>query len=143
MSEAGALDCVAAYCIVNDVSERAFQLESTGQWIKGKSAPTFGPAGPLLVTADEVPDPQDLALWLDLNGERMQEGHTSDMIFSVAEIISYMSRFMTLQPGDLIATGTPHGVGMGMKPQRFLKAGDEMRLSIEGEQHQVVEAAAA
>ena len=145
VSEAGALDCVAAYCIVNDVSERAFQLESTGQWIKGKSAPTFGPAGPLLVTADEVPDPQDLALWLDLNGERMQEGHTSDMIFSVAEIISYMSRFMTLQPGDLIATGTPHGVGMGMKPQRFLKAGDEMRLSIEGlgEQHQVVEAAAA
>jgi len=140
VSEAEALGCVAGYCVVNDISERAFQLESTGQWIKGKSAPTFGPAGPLLVTADEVADPQNLSLWLELNGERVQNGNTSDMIFSVAEIISYMSRFMTLLPGDLIATGTPEGVGMGMKPQRFLKAGDALRLGVEGlgEQHQSV-----
>lgn len=144
VSEAEALDCVAGYCVINDVSERAFQLESTGQWIKGKSAPTFGPAGPLLVTADEVPDPQNLKIWLELNGKRVQDGNTSDMIFSVAEIISYMSRYMTLQPGDLIATGTPEGVGMGMKPQRFLKAGDEMRLGVEGlgEQRQSVVASA-
>lgn len=132
VSEAEALDCVAGYCVVNDVSERAYQLESTGQWIKGKSAPTFGPAGPLLVTRDEVPDPQALGLWLELNGERVQDGNTGDMIFSVAEIIAYMSRFMRLMPGDLIATGTPSGVGMGMKPQRFLKEGDEMRLGVEG-----------
>ncbi|MET4806001.1 fumarylacetoacetate hydrolase family protein [Limibacillus sp. MBR-115] len=138
VSEAEALSCVAGYCVVNDVSERAFQLESTGQWIKGKSAPTFGPTGPHLVSADAVPDPQALQVWLDVNGERMQEGDTSDMIFSVAEIISYMSRHMLLQPGDLIATGTPHGVGMGLKPPRFLKAGDEVRLGVEGlgEQHQ-------
>ncbi len=140
VSEADALDYVAGYCVINDVSERAYQLESTGQWIKGKSAPTFGPLGPYIVTADEVPDPQNLGLWLDLNGERKQDGHTSDMIFSVAEIISYMSRYMLLQPGDVIATGTPHGVGMGLKPQRFLKAGDEMHLSVEGlgEQRQTV-----
>ncbi len=143
VSEAEALSCVAGYCVVNDVSERAFQLESTGQWIKGKSAPSFGPTGPYLVTADEIRDPQNLDVWLEVNGERMQEGNTSDMIFSVAEIISYMSRFMTLQPGDLIATGTPQGVGMGMKPQRFLKAGDLVRLGIDGlgEQEQQVVAA--
>lgn len=132
VSEAEAPGHIAGYCVINDVSERAFQLESTGQWIKGKSAPTFGPAGPWLVTADEVADPQDLNLWLVLNGERVQDGHTSDMIFPVAEIVSYMSRYMALLPGDVIATGTPQGVGLGMKPPRFLKPGDEMRPGVEG-----------
>ncbi|TCP44007.1 fumarylacetoacetate hydrolase family protein [Rhodovulum marinum] len=132
VSEADALDHVAGYCVVNDVSERAFQIERGGQWIKGKSAPTFGPVGPWLVTADEVPDPQALALSLDLNGVRVQDSHTSDMIFSVREIVSYMSRFMALMPGDIIATGTPSGVGMGMKPQRFLRPGDVMDLRVEG-----------
>ncbi|TCO71926.1 fumarylacetoacetate hydrolase family protein [Rhodovulum euryhalinum] len=132
VSEAEALDHVAGYCVINDVSERAFQIERSGQWIKGKSAPTFGPVGPWLVTADEVPDPQALALSLDLNGERVQDSDTSDMIFSVREIVSYMSRFMRLMPGDIIATGTPSGVGMGMKPQRFLRPGDVMELRVAG-----------
>ncbi|MGC9419931.1 MAG: fumarylacetoacetate hydrolase family protein [Rhodovulum sp.] len=132
VSEADALEHVAGYCVVNDVSERAFQIERGGQWIKGKSAPTFGPVGPWLVTADEVPDPQALALSLDLNGVRVQDSHTSDMIFSVREIVSYMSRFMALMPGDIIATGTPSGVGMGMTPQRFLRPGDVMELRVEG-----------
>lgn len=132
VSEADALSFVAGYCTVNDVSERAFQIEKGGQWIKGKSAPSFGPIGPYLVTADEVPDPQNLSLSLSLNGETVQNSNTSDMIFSVAEIVSYMSQFMTLLPGDIIATGTPSGVGMGMKPQRFLIEGDLMELEVEG-----------
>ena len=132
VSEAEALSYVAGYCTVNDVSERAFQIEKGGQWIKGKSAPSFGPIGPYLVTADEVPDPQNLSLSLSLNGETVQNSNTSDMIFGVAEIVSYMSHFMTLLPGDIIATGTPSGVGMGMKPQRFLIEGDVMELEVEG-----------
>ncbi|MFL6699254.1 MAG: fumarylacetoacetate hydrolase family protein [Vitreoscilla sp.] len=130
VSEADALSHVAGYCVVNDVSERAFQLERGGTWDKGKCCDTFGPVGPWLVTADEVPDPQKLALWLDISGERMQDGKTSDMVFGVAQLVSYVSRFMTLEPGDLIATGTPAGVGMGR--QRFLKPGDTMRLGISG-----------
>ena len=143
VSEAEALDHVAGYCVVNDLSERAWQMEHGGQWIKGKSAPGYGPCGPWLVTADEVPDPQALGLSLDLNGERVQDSDTSDMIFGVAEIVSYMSRFMQLVPGDLIATGTPSGVGLGMKPPRFLRAGDVMELRVEklGEQRQEVVAA--
>ncbi len=132
VSEDKALDYVAGYCTVNDVSERSFQIERGGQWIKGKSAPGFGPVGPYLVTADEVPDPQALRLTLSLNGEVRQDSSTGDMIFSVAEIISYMSRFMALLPGDIIATGTPEGVGMGANPPRFLRAGDEMELEVEG-----------
>ena len=127
-----ALSYVAGYCVINDMSEREFQIEMGGQWIKGKSAPTFGPTGPYLVSADEVPNPQDLALKLSLNGEVQQDSSTSDMIFSVAEIISYMSRFIALVPGDIIATGTPEGVGMGQNPQRFLKDGDVMNLGIQG-----------
>ena len=140
VSEAEALSYVAGYCVVNDVSERTFQLETTGQWVKGKSAPSFGPIGPWLVTADEIGDPQDLRLFLDLNGERVQDSSTADMIFSVAEIISYLSRFMALRVGDLICTGTPEGVGMGMTPQRYLRSGDQLRLGVEGlgEQHQEV-----
>ena len=132
VSEADALNYVAGYCTVNDVSERAFQIEKGGQWIKGKSAPSFGPIGPYLVTADEVPDPQNLSLSLSLNGATVQDSNTSDMIFGVAEIVSYMSQFMMLLPGDIIATGTPSGVGMGMKPQRFLVEGDVMELEVEG-----------
>ncbi|ETA51899.1 fumarylacetoacetate hydrolase family protein [Ponticoccus alexandrii] len=143
VSEEDALDHVAGYCVINDVSERAFQAERGGQWIKGKSAPTFGPCGPYLVTADEVPDPQALDLSLDLNGERVQDSDTSDMIFSVREIISYMSQFMKLMPGDIIATGTPSGVGLGMKPQRFLKPGDVMEVRIAGLGEQRQEAVAA
>ena len=127
-----ALSYVAGYCVINDVSERAYQVERGGQWTKGKSAPGFGPVGPYLVTADEVPDPQALGLRLSLNGEMVQDNFTSDMIFSVAEIISHMSEFMALVPGDVIATGTPEGVGMGMKPQRFLRVGDVMELEIDG-----------
>jgi len=127
-----ALSYVAGYCVINDVSERAYQIERGGQWTKGKSAPGFGPVGPYLVTADEVPDPQALGLRLSLNGEMVQDNFTSDMIFSVAEIISNMSEFMALVPGDVIATGTPEGVGMGMKPQRFLRVGDVMELEIDG-----------
>jgi len=132
VSEAEALDHVAGYCTINDMSEREFQIEKGGQWVKGKSAPTFGPTGPWLVTSDEVPDPQKLRLWLSLNGEVVQDESTDDMIFTVRQIVSYMSRFMKLMPGDVIATGTPSGVGMGMKPQRFLKPGDVMELEVEG-----------
>ena len=131
VSEAEALDCVAGYCLINDVSERDFQIRRSGQWMKGKSAPTFGPTGPYLVTADEIPNPQDLRCWLKLNGETRQDSSTSDMIFSVAEIVSYLSQFMRLQAGDVIATGTPEGVGMGCTPPRYLKEGDEMELGIE------------
>jgi 2,4-diketo-3-deoxy-L-fuconate hydrolase len=140
VSERQALSHVAGYCIVNDVSERAFQTERGGTWDKGKGCDTFGPVGPWLVTRDEITNPQRLNLWLDLNGERCQTGNTRTMIFSVAKIVSYVSRFMTLMPGDVIATGTPPGVGMGMKPPRFLEAGDEMRLGIDGlgEQYQRV-----
>ncbi len=143
VSEADALSYVAGYCVINDMSERAFQIEKGGQWIKGKSAPTFGPTGPWLVTADEVADPQALKLSLDLNGETVQDSDTSDMIFGVAEIISYMSQFMELRAGDIIATGTPSGVGMGMKPQRFLKPGDVMEVRIEGLGEQRQETVAA
>ncbi len=141
VSEKDALSYVAGYCTINDVSERAFQIERGGQWIKGKSAPTFGPVGPYLVTADEVSDPQNLSLSLRVNGDVMQNSSTGDMVFSVAEIISHMSQFMELRPGDIIATGTPEGVGMGFKPQRFLKKGDVMELEVEGlgTQKQVVE----
>ncbi len=144
VSEADALSHVAGYCTLNDVSEREFQAERGGQWIKGKSAPTFGPAGPWLVTADEVPDPQALRLSLDLNGVTVQDSDTSDMIFTVAQIVSYMSQFMKLMPGDLIATGTPSGVGLGMKPQRFLQPGEVMEVEVHGlgRQRQVAVSAA-
>jgi len=131
-----ALSYVAGYCTINDVSERAFQLERSGQWIKGKSAPTYGPVGPWLVTADEVEDPNALPLSLALNGQTMQDSNTSDLIFNVQEIISSMSSYMALSPGDIIATGTPEGVGMGQKPQRFLKPGDVMELQVQGLGHQ-------
>ncbi|MDU8927070.1 fumarylacetoacetate hydrolase family protein [Alisedimentitalea sp. MJ-SS2] len=143
VSEEDALDHVAGYCTINDMSEREFQIERGGQWVKGKSAPTFGPTGPYLVTADEVPNPQALRLSLDLNGETVQDSDTSDMIFSVPEIISYMSQFMALRPGDIIATGTPSGVGMGMNPQRFLRPGDVMELEVEGLGRQRQETVAA
>jgi 2-keto-4-pentenoate hydratase/2-oxohepta-3-ene-1,7-dioic acid hydratase in catechol pathway len=140
VSEAQALDHVFGYLICNDVSERHWQLEGTGQWIKGKSADRFGPLGPWLVTADEIGDPQALDMWLDVNGQRMQTGNTRTMIFSVAELISYISGKMVLEPGDLITTGTPPGVGSGKKPPVFLKAGDVMELGIEklGRQRQKV-----
>jgi len=143
VSEADALAHVAGYCVVNDVSEREYQLERGGQWDKGKGCDTFGPVGPWLVTADEVGDPQQLALWLDVNGHRYQDGNTKTMIFGVAQIVSYLSRFMTLNPGDLITTGTPPGVGMGVKPAPvYLKPGDVMQLGIEmlGKQKQTVHA---
>ncbi|MBI3096223.1 MAG: fumarylacetoacetate hydrolase family protein [Rhodocyclales bacterium] len=138
VSEARALDHLAGYCVFHDVSERAFQLERGGQWDKGKGCDSFGPIGPWLVTRDEVPDPQALRLWLDVNGERMQDSSTADMIFSCAEIVSYVSRFMTLLPGDVICTGTPQGVGMGRG--RFLQLGDTVRLGVAGlgEQQQTV-----
>ena len=123
---------IAGYCVVNDLSERAFQLEHSGQWVKGKSCDTFGPIGPYLVTTDEVPDPQNLKMWLEVNGKKMQDGSTSTMVYGVNFLISYLSQFMSLQPGDIISTGTPPGVGMGMNPQVFLKPGDEMKLGIEG-----------
>jgi 2-keto-4-pentenoate hydratase/2-oxohepta-3-ene-1,7-dioic acid hydratase in catechol pathway len=123
---------IAGYCVVNDVSEREFQIERGGQWTKGKSADTFCPLGPWLVTADEVPDPGKLALWTEVNGERRQNSNTADLIFGVDHIVSYVSHFMTLYPGDVIPTGTPSGVGMGFKPPRFLKPGDRVRLSVEG-----------
>jgi ureidoglycolate lyase len=123
---------VAGFCVVNDVSEREFQIERGGQWTKGKSADTFCPIGPWLVTADEVPDPGKLALWTEVNGERRQNSNTADLIFGVDHIVSYVSHFMTLMPGDVIPTGTPSGVGMGFKPPKFLKPGDRMRLSVEG-----------
>ncbi len=130
--EADALDHIAGYCAVNDVSERAFQLEGSGQWVKGKSADSFGPIGPWLVTTDEVPDPQNLALWSEVNGERRQDGSTRTMVFGARHLVHYVSRFMSLRPGDVIATGTPPGVGHGAKPPRYLKAGDRVRLSVEG-----------
>ncbi|UHS59002.1 fumarylacetoacetate hydrolase family protein [Agrobacterium vaccinii] len=133
VTEADALSYVAGYCVVNDVSERAFQSERGGQWTKGKSHDTFGPIGPWLVTRDEVADPQNLALWLDVDGQRRQTGNTSTMIFGVAHLVSYISQFMTLMPGDVIATGTPPGVGMGIKPTPvFLQPGQVMTLGIEG-----------
>lgn len=140
VSEADALSHIAGYAICNDVSERAFQMESTGDWQKGKSYDSWGPVGPWLVTRDEIPDPQNLEMWLDVNGERMQTGSTATMIFSVAKLLSYVSNFMTLHPGDIITTGTPPGVGMGKKPQRWLADGDEIRLGITGlgEQQQKV-----
>lgn len=132
VGESEALEHVAGYCLFNDVSERDYQLNRGGQWVKGKSADTFGPLGPYLVTADEIADPQDLALTCDVNGERMQDGTTANMIFPVAHLVSYVSQFMALLPGDIIATGTPAGVGMGKKPQRYLREGDRMRLEIPG-----------
>ena len=140
VSQKSALDHVAGYCVVNDVSEREYQIERGGTWDKGKCCDTFGPIGPWLVTRDEVPNPQNLDMWLELNGRRMQEGNTRTMIFGVAKIISYVSQFMTLEPGDVITTGTPPGVGMGAKPPVYLKKGDVMRLGIEGlgEQQQLV-----
>ena len=132
VSQAQALSHVAGYCVVNDLSEREYQLERGGSWDKGKGCDTFGPVGPWLVTADEVPDPQALSMWLDVNGQRFQTGHTRNMLFTVAQLVSYISRFMTLYPGDLISTGTPPGVGMGQKPPVFLKPGDEMRSWIQG-----------
>jgi 2-keto-4-pentenoate hydratase/2-oxohepta-3-ene-1,7-dioic acid hydratase in catechol pathway len=131
---------IFGYCLVNDVSEREFQIEKLGQWVKGKSADTFGPIGPYLVTKDEIPDVQDLNLSLDVNGKRMQTGNTNNMIFNINYILSYLSNFMSLQAGDIVTTGTPPGVGMGMKPQVFLKSGDVMKLIIDhlGEQKQTV-----
>lgn len=132
VTEADALSHVAGFCVVNDLSERAYQLEGTGQWVKGKSADTFGPIGPWLVTADEVADCQKLGLWLEVDGHRYQNGSTSTMVFGVSFLVSYLSRFMSLQPGDIISTGTPPGVGLGQKPPVFLRAGNVMRLGVEG-----------
>ncbi len=130
--EEDALDHVAGYCVINDVSERAFQIERSGQWTKGKSCDTFGPTGPWLVTRDEVADPQNLGMWLEVNGHRYQNGSTRTMVYGVAFVVSYLSQFMSLQPGDIISTGTPPGVGLGQNPPVFLKAGDRIRLGIEG-----------
>ena len=133
IAEADALDHVAGYCVINDVSERAFQIERAGQWVKGKSADTFGPIGPWLVTADEVEDPQKLKLWLEVDGHRYQDGSTKTMVYGVRHLVSYLSRFMSLQSGDVISTGTPPGVGMGQKPQPiYLRPGQTMRLHVEG-----------
>jgi 2-keto-4-pentenoate hydratase/2-oxohepta-3-ene-1,7-dioic acid hydratase in catechol pathway len=138
VSETDAMKHVAGYCLINDVSERAFQTERHGQWTKGKSADSFGPIGPWLVTADEVPDPQDLAMFCDINGKRFQNGSTKTMVYGVRYLVSYLSQFMSLQPGDVISTGTPPGVGMGQKPPVYLKDGDKIHLGIAGlgEQHQ-------
>jgi 2,4-didehydro-3-deoxy-L-rhamnonate hydrolase len=143
VSEADALNHVAGYCVCNDVSERAFQIERLGQWTKGKSHDTFGPVGPWLATKDEIKDVQNLSMWLDVNGQRRQSGSTKTMIFSMAKCISYVSQFMTLLPGDIITTGTPPGVGLGMKPPTFLNVGDVITLGIEGlgEQRQEIVAA--
>ena len=132
VSEAEALDHVAGYCVVNDVSERAFQAERQGQWTKGKSCDTFGPIGPWLVTRDEVFDPQNLKMWLTVNGKKFQDGSTKTMVYGVAFLVSYLSQFMSLHPGDIISTGTPPGVGLGQKPQVFLKPGDVVELGVEG-----------
>jgi 2,4-didehydro-3-deoxy-L-rhamnonate hydrolase len=143
VSEADALTHVAGYCVVNDVSEREYQIDRGGQWDRGKGCDTFGPIGPWLVTADEVGDPQNLSMFLEVNGHRYQKGNTKTMVFGVATLVSYVSRFMTLRPGDIITTGTPPGVGMGIKPNPvYLKAGDVVRLGIEklGEQRQTVHA---
>lgn len=144
VSEEDALDHVAGYCVVNDLSERDFQIHRSGQWVKGKSADTFGPIGPWLVTRDEVADPQNLPMYLEVNGNRYQEGSTRTMHFSVATVISHLSQFMSLQPGDVISTGTPPGVGMGQTPETYLKPGDRIELGIEGLgiQHQKVQASA-
>ena len=143
VDEASAMDHVAGFCVVHDVSERAFQLEGTGQWVKGKSADTFGPIGPWLVTPDEVPDCHDLDMWLEVDGKRYQNGTTRTMVFGVPYLVSYLSRFMSLRPGDIISTGTPPGVGHGMKPPVYLRAGNEVRLAVArlGEQRQRVVAA--
>jgi len=141
VEEKDALSYVAGYCLINDMSERAFQLEGTGQWVKGKSADTFGPIGPWLVTRDEVSDPQNLRLWLEVNGKQYQNGSTSTMIFGVAHLVSYISRFMSLHPGDVISTGTPPGVGLGQKPPVYLRDGDHIHLGIDGlgeQKHKVV-----
>ncbi|OHC76273.1 MAG: 2-hydroxyhepta-2,4-diene-1,7-dioate isomerase [Rhodoferax sp. RIFCSPLOWO2_12_FULL_60_11] len=140
VSQKDALSFVAGYCTINDLSEREYQIERGGTWDKGKGCDTFGPLGPWLVTRDDVPNPQRLGMWLDLNGKRMQTGSTRTMVFSVAKLVSYVSQFMTLMPGDVITTGTPPGVGLGMKPPLYLKKGDVMALGIEGlgEQHQLV-----
>ena len=141
VTEAEALDHVAGYVLINDVSERAFQIERGGTWDKGKGCDTFGPVGPWMVTSDEVGDPQNLSMWLDVNGQRKQDGSSKTMIFPISKLVSYISEFMTLEPGDLITTGTPPGVGMGQKPEPvYLKAGDTIRLGIEklGEQRQIV-----
>jgi 2-keto-4-pentenoate hydratase/2-oxohepta-3-ene-1,7-dioic acid hydratase in catechol pathway len=143
VDEADAMDHVAGYCVINDVSERAFQAERSGQWVKGKSADTFGPTGPWLVTADEVPDPQNLAMWLEVDGHRYQNGSTRTMVYGVRHLVSYISQFMSLQPGDVISTGTPPGVGMGQKPDPvFLRPGQMMTLGIDGlgEQRQTTRA---
>ena len=132
INENEAQDHIAGYCVINDLSEREFQLEKSGQWVKGKSCDTFGPIGPYIVTKDEIPDPQNLKLWLDVNGKRMQDGSTKTMVYGVNFLVSYVSQFMSLQPGDIISTGTPPGVGLGMKPQVYLKPGDVMELGIEG-----------
>ena len=132
VSEADAMNHVAGYCVIDDVSERELQAERQGQWTKGKSCDTFGPIGPWLVTADEIPDPQNLKMWLDVNGERMQSGSTQTMVYGVRHLVSYLSQMMTLHPGDIISTGTPPGVGLGMKPPRYHKAGDVVELGIEG-----------
>lgn len=132
VSEDDALDHVAGYCVINDLSEREFQIEHSGQWTKGKSADTFGPTGPWLVTKDEVKDPQNLGMWLEVNGRRYQDGSTKTMVYGVRFLVSYLSRFMSLQPGDIISTGTPPGVGMGQKPPHYLRPGDVMELEIEG-----------
>ena len=130
--EERALDYVAGYLVVNDISEREFQLEHGGQWVKGKSCDTFGPIGPMLVTTDEIPHPQMLSMWLEVNGRRYQNGSTSDMVFGVAHLVSYISRYMTLMPGDIISTGTPAGVGLGQRPPTYLQAGDVVELGIDG-----------
>jgi 2-keto-4-pentenoate hydratase/2-oxohepta-3-ene-1,7-dioic acid hydratase in catechol pathway len=132
VSEADAMDYVAGYCVSHDVSERAFQTERSGQWTKGKSCDTFGPIGPWLVTKDEVANPHDLKMWLSVNGKMMQDGSSKTMVYGVAHVVSYLSQFMSLHPGDVISTGTPPGVGLGMKPPQFLKAGDVVELGIEG-----------
>lgn len=132
VDEADAFDHVAGYCVVNDVSERDFQIERAGQWVKGKSHDTFGPTGPWMVTRDEVPDPQNLKMWLDVDGDRKQDGSTKTMVYGVQYLVSYLSQFMTLEPGDIISTGTPPGVGMGQTPPTYLSAGQSMVLGIEG-----------
>lgn len=142
VSEADALDYVAGYAVTNDVSERAYQLERMGQWTKGKSCDNYGQIGPWLVTKDEVPDPQNLSMWLTVNGKKMQDGSTTTMVYGVAHLVSYLSQFMSLQPGDVISTGTPPGVGMGQKPQQYLRPGDIVKLGIEGLGQQTQEAIA-
>lgn len=140
VSESDAMSYVAGYCVINDISERAFQMEGTGQWVKGKSADTFGPIGPWLVTKDEIPDPNNLDLWLEVDGHRYQNGNTRTMVFRIPFLVSYLSRFMSLHPGDIISTGTPPGVGLGLRPPKYLRPGNRMRLGVSGlgEQNQRV-----